>query len=161
MKRRNLFPALGLLLGGAAVSMGAPSAAVPAGRKAGPRECHCCEPGCGNVAEWEIRNAPYGPDDYTHACSAHVGVLLGDGLHTVYALPSPLLDPGHEFVFLAGEVDGALTHQVTCATLDEALLASVHYEQTRPTELGDYTWWKVQSRFTGEVLAGAKVLVTA
>jgi hypothetical protein len=42
--------------------------------------------GCQNEAEYEIRYGS-GPDDYTHACVEHVGVLLTDAdVHTVIAL---------------------------------------------------------------------------
>jgi hypothetical protein len=32
--------------------------------------------GCAAAAEWDIRFGP-SPDDYTEACTAHVGALLG------------------------------------------------------------------------------------
>lgn len=36
----------------------------------------CCQPDCGQPAEFRIEwNA--GPDNYTEACEAHVGALLG------------------------------------------------------------------------------------
>lgn len=44
----------------------------------------CCVVECEKVAEWEIRTGQ-GPDDYTHACTAHVGDLLTDAEeHRVY-----------------------------------------------------------------------------
>lgn len=45
---------------------------------------HCCKVGCATPAEWEIAWGPT-PDDYTHACTAHVGALLDDhDVFTVY-----------------------------------------------------------------------------
>lgn len=49
----------------------------------------CCWPECfkdGFAAEWEIRFGSTS-DDYTHACSAHVGELLQEGINTVYPVP--------------------------------------------------------------------------
>ncbi len=38
---------------------------------------------CTKKAEWEI-NYGRSPDDYTHACEAHVGELLSVGVNTVF-----------------------------------------------------------------------------
>lgn len=53
------------------------------GYKPKPRTC-CCIPDqtkldqvCPKPAEWQIWSGT-GPDDYTEACSAHVGLLLSD-----------------------------------------------------------------------------------
>lgn len=35
----------------------------------------CCAVDCNESAEWELRDGPR-PDNYTHACDAHVGALL-------------------------------------------------------------------------------------
>lgn len=43
--------------------------------------------GCGKAAEWELVHGPR-PDDYTHACSEHLGGLLTDAKeHRVYPAP--------------------------------------------------------------------------
>ncbi len=36
---------------------------------------HCCFIPCDAPAEWELRDGS-ATDDYTHACTAHVGALL-------------------------------------------------------------------------------------
>jgi hypothetical protein len=49
---------------------------------------NCCEPGCGDAAVWEIRDG-HGPDEYTHSCTKHVGVLLlSERTNVVTALKS-------------------------------------------------------------------------
>lgn len=45
----------------------------------------CCIIECDKKAGWVIEMYPYGPDDYTTACTEHVGELLTDALiHVVY-----------------------------------------------------------------------------
>lgn len=47
---------------------------------------HCCQIGCEEKAEWNIvwGNSP---DDYTHACTKHVGELLTEASeHRIYPL---------------------------------------------------------------------------
>ena len=47
----------------------------------------CCVMGCEREAEWQIENRPYGPDDFTCGCTAHVGELLCDAIeHRVVRL---------------------------------------------------------------------------
>ena len=47
----------------------------------------CCVIGCEQEAEWLIENRPYGPDDFTCGCTAHVGELLCDATeHRIVAL---------------------------------------------------------------------------
>lgn len=59
---------------------------------------HCCFIGCDKLAEWEI---VYGNtlDDYTDACTEHVGALLTDApSHTVYPIHNanyPVSRPPH------------------------------------------------------------------
>lgn len=49
-------------------------------------EARCCFIPCDEPAEWEIVDGPT-TDDYTHACSDHVGHLLQDGrVSTVYEI---------------------------------------------------------------------------
>jgi hypothetical protein len=55
-------------------------------------EPHCCyidpetDRPCERAAEWSIYHGPR-HDDYTHACTAHVGALLTDAYeHRVYPL---------------------------------------------------------------------------
>lgn len=46
----------------------------------------CCKLGCEHKAEWRIFNGP-GPEDYTEACTPHVGELLSDAPeHRVYPI---------------------------------------------------------------------------
>jgi hypothetical protein len=45
----------------------------------------CCYPDCKKTAEWELRDG-IGVDDYTHACTDHVGALLQDKETTVIPL---------------------------------------------------------------------------
>ena len=40
---------------------------------------YCCFMGCDKPAEFEITKEVGGPEDYTHACEAHVGALLMEG----------------------------------------------------------------------------------
>lgn len=50
------------------------------------KKAHCCTLGCAANAEWEIRWGN-GPDDYIHACTDHVGVLLeAEKVNSVYPL---------------------------------------------------------------------------
>jgi hypothetical protein len=50
------------------------------------REPHCCLVGCDADADVEIRHGPKA-DDYTHACTAHIGDLLTDEYqHTITAV---------------------------------------------------------------------------
>lgn len=63
------------------------------GYNAGPApEAHCCfidpetQRPCECLAEWLIYDGPR-HDDYTHACTAHVGALLTDAdEHRVYPM---------------------------------------------------------------------------
>lgn len=42
---------------------------------------------CGNAAEWRICWVPFNVDDYTEACTRHVGELLTDAPeHRIYSL---------------------------------------------------------------------------
>ncbi len=45
-------------------------------------ELICCMLDCTRNAEWELRDGA-GPDDYTHACTEHVGALLSGAVTTV------------------------------------------------------------------------------
>ena len=46
----------------------------------------CCELNCGKQAEWQLFDGP-GYEDYTEACTEHVGDLLGDALeHRIYRI---------------------------------------------------------------------------
>lgn len=42
----------------------------------------CCELACELPAEWVLTDGP-APDDYTLACTGHVGALLKDGTTSV------------------------------------------------------------------------------
>jgi hypothetical protein len=44
---------------------------------------------CSSAADWEIRYGP-APDDFTHACEAHVGFLLQGGVENV-AIPIEMI----------------------------------------------------------------------
>lgn len=48
-------------------------------------EPYCCVIGCEEPADFEIRDGD-GPDDFTHACTGHVGELCSDGVCQVYPI---------------------------------------------------------------------------
>jgi hypothetical protein len=50
-----------------------------------PNTVPCCELSCDDAAAWLITDGE-APDDYTHACTAHVGELLRDGESVVSPL---------------------------------------------------------------------------
>lgn len=60
---------------------------VPKRQAAGPSTLNpCCAVGCDREAEWTIC-AEKNWTDFTHACTAHVGVLLGDApVHHIWRI---------------------------------------------------------------------------
>lgn len=58
------------------------------------KKLHCCAVGCDNDADVEIRHGS-APDDFTHACTEHIGDLLTDEYqHTITWLhPHPASGP--------------------------------------------------------------------
>lgn len=48
---------------------------------------HCCFANCPTIASWKITHQPYGLEDYTHACTSHVGEVLTDATeHKIYRI---------------------------------------------------------------------------
>jgi hypothetical protein len=86
-------------------------------------EPQCCYLECDQPAAWELTDGP-APDEYTQACTAHVGALLTDAPTTVVSPLAPVdaqadhlrllteqCQPGHVWGWTPGEQDAPLPGQ--------------------------------------------------